>query len=57
MIIKQYPISIEEESAIDALGGVDGVCRGYEQNLREHGLTEICFPERNGSAFVADEIM
>jgi hypothetical protein len=45
-MIKEYPLSIEEESAMQALGGFDKVAASAGRILREHGIeTDLFSPE------------
>ena len=42
-MIKEYPLSIEEESAMQALGGFDKVAASAGRILREHGIERDLF--------------
>jgi hypothetical protein len=42
-MIKEYPLSIEEESAMQALGGFDKVVASAGRILREHGIERDLF--------------
>jgi hypothetical protein len=40
---KEYPLSVEEESAMEALGGFDEVAAGARRILSEHGIDRDLF--------------
>jgi hypothetical protein len=45
-MITEYPISVEEEAAIDALGGFDHVVAITDSILRNHNIQRSLFSER-----------
>jgi hypothetical protein len=45
-MIKEYPLSVEEEAAINALGGFDQVVTAADRILRRYGLKRSLFTEK-----------
>ena len=45
-MIKEFPLSLEEEAAINALGGFDQVVTAADRILRKHDIERSLFSDR-----------